>query len=134
VEWQDGYRHNWHFDESLWSTTLLLQQADQGGHFRYTQPFRNESNERMTYEKAVRVIDENDETLTKTLDFQPGTLSIFQGRRSLHSVTKCHGKRKRLLGVLHFSQREGVRNSPQVQELFWGKVIQDREYKVTPTQ
>ena len=22
---QDGYLHNWHFDESHWSTTLLLQ-------------------------------------------------------------------------------------------------------------
>ena len=28
--------------------------------------------------------------------------------------------------------REGVRNSEQVQQLFWGKVIQDRKYEVTP--
>ena len=30
--------------------------------------------------------------------------------------------------------REDVRNSPQVQQLFWGKTILDKEYRVTPTQ
>ena len=39
-------------------------------------PFRNEADESLTYEKARRVIDENDQTLTNTLDFQPGTFII----------------------------------------------------------
>ena len=30
--------------------------------------------------------------------------------------------------------REGVRNSEQVQQLFWGKVIQDTKYEVEPIQ
>jgi len=30
---RDGYSHNWHFDESQWSTTVLLQEAEEGGDF-----------------------------------------------------------------------------------------------------
>ena len=46
--------HNWHFDESHWSTTLMLQQPDKGGEFRFTKPFRNEDNEEETYEVGVK--------------------------------------------------------------------------------
>ena len=89
---------------------------------------------------------------------RPGTLNIFQGRRSLHSVTECKGSKNRwklfltdqpqsallsqfqldpphfrLLGVLHYSGTEGVRNSPRVQKLFWGKEDHGPAYMVTPT-
>ena len=105
---------------------MFPQQAEKGGDFQYTKPFRNETDENLTYDTAREVIEGTDEGHINTLDFQPGikknychenyivveyyviflgTLSIFQGRRSLHSVTKCHGDKKRLLGVLHFSQR-----------------------------
>jgi len=129
--YNDKFSHNWHFDESQWSTTILLQEAEKGGEFQYTKPFRNEEDETKTYDIASKVIS-GDQEHVNTLEFKPGTLSIFQGRRSLHSVTTCHGPVSRLLGVLHFSQREGVRNSPGVQQLFWGKVVQDKTYEVTP--
>ena len=127
--YKDGYKHNWHFDESQWSTTILLQEADSGGDFQFTKPFRNENGETETYTIAEEVVTDNDCKHVNTLEFKPGTLSIFQGRRSLHSVTKCYGQVPRLLGVLHFSQQEGIRNSPGVQELFWGKIVQDRTYE-----
>ena len=98
----------------------MLQQPEQGGLFQFTKPFRNEDNERQTYNIADKVLNGDQEHI-QTLEFLPGrlkssklrsshisfagTLSIFQGRRSLHSVTKCHGAKNRLLGVLHFSQR-----------------------------
>ena len=28
--YNDGYSHNWHFDESHWSKTILLQEAEVG--------------------------------------------------------------------------------------------------------
>jgi len=130
--YKDSFSHNWHFDESQWSTTILLQEAEKGGDFQYTKPFRNEEDETQTHDIAGKVISGDDDHV-KTLEFKPGTLNIFQGRRSLHSVTTCYGPVSRLLGVLHFSPKEGVRNSPGVQELFWGKVVQDRKYEVIPT-
>ena len=68
---KDGYLHNWHFDESHWSTTLMLQQPEQGGHFQYTKPFRNEENEEETYEVAEKVLT-GDMDHINTLEFQPG--------------------------------------------------------------
>lgn len=130
--YRDGYSHNWHFDESQWSTTILLQEAESGGAFRYTPPFRKEEQEEVTQELAQELLGGGGQGAS-TLEFRPGTLSIFQGRRSLHSVTECRGARSRLLGVLHYSPKEAARNSPGVQKLFWGREEQGEAYTVTPT-
>ena len=89
---RDGYQHNWHFDESQWSTTLLLQvryqqtgrfsewavqEAQQGGDFCYTPPFRREEEVAETAELAGAVVAGQPGTAS-TLAFHPGTLSIFQ--------------------------------------------------------
>jgi len=131
--YRDGYSHNYHFDESHWSTTLLLQESEEGGDFRYTRPFRDEEEEEKTYEVADRLVNRGEEELASTLEFRPGTLNIFQGRRSLHGVTRCTGDRSRLLGVLHYAGKEGVRNSPGVQKLFWGREDHGPPYTVNPT-
>ena len=35
-----GMKHSWHFDESQFSTTLMLQKPEEGGLFQYTKPIR----------------------------------------------------------------------------------------------
>ena len=35
-----GWSHAWHFDESPFSTTIMLQTAEDGGYFDYTRPIR----------------------------------------------------------------------------------------------
>ena len=35
-----GWAHAWHFDESPFSTTIMLQTAQEGGHFEHTLPIR----------------------------------------------------------------------------------------------
>ena len=35
-----GWAHAWHFDESPFSTTIMLQTAQDGGHFEHTLPIR----------------------------------------------------------------------------------------------
>lgn len=72
---QDGYAHNWHFDESHWSTTLMLQQPEQGGEFQFTKPFRNEDNEEETYEVADSVLA-GDKDHVNTLEFHPGKILL----------------------------------------------------------
>ena len=59
--------------------------------------------------------------LARDLEFEPGTLSIFQGNQCLHRVTKCSGPIDRLVAVLCFHTRQGVRNSANVQKMFWGR-------------
>ena len=58
-----------------------------------------------------------------TLEFEPGTLSIFAGSKSLHRVTKVEGNQSRLVAVLTFASQPGFRNTPKVQKLFWGRSV-----------
>lgn len=132
-----GMKHSWHFDESQFSTTLMLQKPEEGGLFQYTKPIRGicgdkrESKIQMTekeslarkkqFEMLDKLSSDQRMDLVDTLTFEPGTLSIFQGNQCLHRVTKCGGNRDRLVAIFCFSTRQGVKNSSQVQKLFWGR-------------
>jgi hypothetical protein len=134
-----GMHHSFHFDESDFSTTLMLQQAQAGGLFQYTYPLRSSKTE-LALEKVAAVISKYDEhteptpfselhpTLPvstvptlHTLDFRPGTLSIFCGSQSLHRVTMVEGASSRLVAVLTFASEHNFCNSAKVQQLFWGR-------------
>ena len=58
-----------------------------------------------------------------TAPFTPGTLQVFAGRYSLHRVTDVapSATRDRLVAVLCFASEPRLRNSPEVQEMFWGR-------------
>jgi hypothetical protein len=134
-----GYHHSFHFDESEFSTTLMLQEASDRstGLFQYTNPLR-ESPSDLALPLVAATIQAYDTTVTQTnafeeqsevipplhtLDFQPGTLSIFAGSKSLHRVTRVHGSCSRLVAVLTFASVPGFKNSPAVQKLFWGRSV-----------
>jgi hypothetical protein len=68
----------------------------------------------------------NDDAVpVRTAPFAPGTLQVFAGRYSLHAVTRTSGTRERLVAVLCFATEPNVRNTPAVQEMFWGRVISE---------
>jgi hypothetical protein len=131
-----GQHHSFHFDESEFSTTLMLQEASDPttGLFQYTNPLRDSTDDFV--ENAVAsVLKTYDATAAgkefdnyngcviplHTLDFKPGTLSIFAGSKSLHRVTQVKGNQSRLVAVLTFSSKPGFCNSAAVQKLFWGR-------------
>jgi hypothetical protein len=169
-----GYHHSFHFDESEFSTTIMLQEAEDltSGLFQYTSPpirggdtadddddlclkevawtiatFDERCRDRDVQFKELQVDQqpqqENESSssalpqqivqqqqqqqqqqpafLLSSLDFRPGTLSIFSGSRSLHRVTTVRGNVSRLTAVLTFATRPGFCNSAAVQELFWGR-------------
>ena len=77
------------------------------------------------YEEMTEIVDDHDDAAidqtVKRLEFEPGTLSIFQGNECLHRVTKCHGSRNRLVAVLCYATRPAMKNSKEVQMMFWGR-------------
>jgi len=123
-----GTGHNWHFDESAFSVTLMLQTAEEGGEFRLTQPIREKGDEcgeenGNLFSNLEAVIAREQPGLSRSLPFEPATLSIFSGSRCLHEVTKVDGHRDRFVAVFCFSTKAGVKNSAKVQEMFWGRVV-----------
>ena len=72
--------------------------------------------------KIVQDSQEQDPPLgARNMEFEPGTLSIFQGSQCLHRVTKCKGTVNRLVAVLGFSTRQGHKFSAKVHKDFWGR-------------
>jgi hypothetical protein len=137
-----GYHHSFHFDESEFSTTLMLQDAadTDSGLFQYTDPLRQSASDPALADVAaiVQAYDHMNEPphggfhehdaahrapTLHTLDFRPGTLSLFSGSRSLHRVTQVRGSRSRLVAVLTLATQPGFRNSVVVQKLFWGRSV-----------
>lgn len=112
-----GY-HAWHFDEAEYTTTIMLQEAEEGGCFEYMPHLRRPDGGE--YGTIRRVLD-GDERGVQRLPFTAGTLSIFAGRLSMHRVTEVLGERLRLVAVLAFNGAPGVTNSDEVRQLFWGR-------------
>jgi len=114
---KDGSQHGWHFDESEFTITLMLQEPERGGDFEYVAKIRGARDE---YEQVARALDGSNENIRR-LPFSPGALLVFAGRDTLHRVTPVSGARLRLVPVLCYSDRPDQVNSDQVRRLFWGR-------------
>ena len=113
----DGGEHGWHFDESEFTVTLMLQKPTQGGAFEYVPLIRGLDNEK----QLVADILKGDRSDVVELPFTAGTLLIFGGRQTLHRVTRVSGNKARLVPVLCYSEAPDVVNSESVRKLFWGR-------------
>ena len=131
---------NWHFDEvriirkaighiifvlyqAVFTVTMMLQKPDAGGVFRKTKDKirKKGAEDDDLYKKIEEIVTGADVKCLETQIFEPGTLRIFNGSQCLHQVSKVEGEKDRLVVVFCYSNVPGVRNSPQVQELFWGR-------------
>ena len=115
---EPGGAHAWHFDESHFTVTIMLQSAGQGGTFQYVPNVR--SAEDNHYADVERILDGHDSQVLE-LPLKPGTLSIFAGRNTLHRVTTVAGERHRLVPVLCYDTRPDSLNSEDVRLLFYGR-------------
>ena len=119
----DGGEHGWHFDESEFTVTLMLQAPEQGGAFEYLPLIRGLENEK---ELVAGVLDGKRDGVVE-LPFTAGTLLIFGGRQTIHRVTRVGGARPRLVPVLCYSETPNLQNSETVRKLFWGRSGPDGE-------
>lgn len=113
----EGGEHGWHFDESEYTVTLMLQAPEVGGAFEYVPKIRGLPDEK---DIVGRVLDGNRDGVVE-LPFTAGTLLIFGGNQTLHRVTRVSGERARLVPVLCYAEDPQLVNSEQVRQLFWGR-------------
>jgi hypothetical protein len=119
---------------SEFTTTLCLQQSDEGGEFEFTEPLRNDQSIDECAPSVASVINVHSQysTLSSSssptpqvniASFEPGTLQIFAGRYSFHRVKSIPmtSTKDRLVAVLCFSSEPNVVNSSDVQKMFWGR-------------
>ncbi|MBD3664065.1 2OG-Fe(II) oxygenase [Sulfitobacter sp. TSTF-M16] len=115
-----GQELGWHFDNSSFAITLLIQKPDAGAHFEYVQNLRDSVAGEMNYDGVADVLDGRAQP--KVLTMEPGTLVLFRGRNSLHRVSPNESDRTRMLAVLAYNDAPGVALSESARQTFYGRL------------
>ncbi|TAL58911.1 MAG: hypothetical protein EPN84_12165 [Legionella sp.] len=108
----------WHFDQSDFVVSIPLQLADSGGIYEYIRNLKNETDP--NYE-AVRQAVKGESSQVARLDTPPGSLIFFEGRHTLHRVTPIEGEQVRLVALLGYADRPGVRSDPYLRRIRYGR-------------
>ncbi|MCG8325833.1 MAG: hypothetical protein MI673_09965, partial [Thiotrichales bacterium] len=75
MTYRDGQALNWHFDRSEFTTTLLLQNPEDGGVFEYRRDLRSDGDP--NYDGVARLVRGEDDAVQQ-LEVRPGTLNVFR--------------------------------------------------------
>ena len=115
-----GQELGWHFDNSSFAITLLIQKPESGARFEYVKDVRDADAGHMNYEGARKIL-EGDATI-QNLNMDPGALVLFRGRNSMHRVTPTIGDITRMLVVLAYNTEPGIELSESARMTFYGRL------------
>ncbi|MGO8866426.1 MAG: hypothetical protein ACLQME_08000 [Alphaproteobacteria bacterium] len=116
---EDGEGLLWHFDQTDFVVSLLLQKCAHGGVFEYAPHIRGP--DEPNYERVWRLLDGAREDVI-ALDMAPGTLVLFQGRYSIHRVTAVEGVLPRLIALLGYDTQPGTMSSERLKLRRYGRL------------
>ena len=119
---RQGEELNWHFDNSSFAVTLMIQPARAGGAFEYVRDVRDADSGEMGFDKAKAVLEGQHDV--DRLSLAAGDLLLFRGRNSLHRVTPVADDSVRHLAVLAYNSQPGISLSETAQKTFYGRVGQ----------
>ncbi len=108
----------WHFDQTDFVVSILLQDCERGGDFEYVPNIRNAAAE--NYDRVWRLLD-GDRSEVVRLDMTPGTLALFMGRHSIHRVTPIAGATLRLIALLGYDTEAGTMSSERLKLARYGR-------------
>jgi len=115
-----GQELGWHFDNSEFAITLLLDKPDAGSRFEYVKDLRDAAAGDMNYDDVGRLLDQK--LQPTVLDIEPGTMVLFRGRNSIHRVSPNETDKTRLLAVLAYNSEAGIELSQSARMTFYGRL------------
>lgn len=121
--YDNSHELGWHFDNSSFSVTLLLQGADGGGIFEFVPDMRDTSRGLQNERGVAAQMDGNGVGELCQLGQSAGDLVLFRGRDALHRVTPVEGDRMRLLVVLAYNTEPGLSLSENARMTFFGRLV-----------
>ena len=116
----EGQELGWHFDNSSFAITLLLQSPQAGGQFEYVPQLRNASQGNMNYSGVSQVLE--GKVAVQNITMSAGDLMLFRGRDALHRVTPTQGEITRMLVVLAYNAEPNVALSESARMTFYGRL------------
>jgi hypothetical protein len=118
INYKPGETLNWHFDRSLFTTTLLIQAPDEGGEFEYRGNLRGDQDP--NYDGVARLLGGADPGI-RVNPLAAGTLNVFAGKNTLHRVSTVRGRRDRLIAVYSYYEQPDVLFSDRERIGFYGR-------------
>jgi hypothetical protein len=115
-----GQELGWHFDNSSFAITLLIQKPDAGSRFEYVKDLRDADAGQMNYATVDALLQGDLEPDVLSMD--PGTLVLFRGRNSIHRVSPNESDKTRMLAVLAYNAEPGVALSQSARMTFYGRL------------
>lgn len=115
-----GQELGWHFDNSSFAITLLLQRPEAGSRFEYVKDLRDADAGEMNHAGVAALLE--GETEPQVLSMEPGTLVLFRGRNSIHRVSPNESDTTRMLAVLAYNADAGVALSESARMTFYGRL------------
>jgi len=116
----DGQELGWHYDNSTFSITLLIQEPENGGVFEYIRDFRYSSDNITDYDSVGKLL--RDEINPTILTIKSGSLVLFRGRDTIHRVTPVDGEKVRVLSVLAYNSEPNIPLSESARMTFYGRL------------
>lgn len=117
---KEGQELGWHFDNSSFAITLLIDKPDGGGDFEYIKDLRDADTGDMNYDGVGNLL--SGALKPETLNMEAGTLVLFRGRNSIHRVTPTIGSKTRMLAVLAYNSKPNVELSESARMTFYGRL------------
>ncbi len=115
----EGQELGWHFDNSSFAVTMLVQAPEAGGVFEFVRDVRAADLGEMGFDRVAGVLDGLEPV--ERLEIAPGDLVLFRGRDALHRVTPTEGAITRILVVFAYNSEPDVALSDSALDTFYGR-------------
>jgi hypothetical protein len=112
-----GDAFGWHFDQTDFVVTLVLQEPEGGGDFLCCHAMRSDEDDNDT---AIQAVIANRSDAVSTVPMKAGSFILFQGRHTLHQVTPIQGRVPRLVALLAYDTKPGTVSSPELLKARYG--------------
>jgi len=117
---ETGQELGWHFDNSAFAVTLMIQKPEGGGTFEYIGGMRDAEKGEMNFDGVEKVL--NGDTQPAKLNLDAGTLVLFRGRNAIHRVAPVEGARTRMLAGFAYNTEPGISLSESARMTFFGRL------------
>ena len=118
---REGDVLGWHFDMTDFVVSIALQSSTHGGDFLNAKQIRTVDDERFDDVTSVLALGAAS-PLVRTEPMTPGTLMLFNGRRSLHEVSEIAGDVPRYVALLAYDTRPGADSTDQLKLVRYGRL------------
>ena len=115
--YDEGDELGWHFDNSEFAVTIMLLPSERGGAYEFVPAVRSSEDENVD---GVRSVLAGERRLVRSMEIEPGTLTLFRGRHSLHRVTPVAPGNSRMNAVLAYASVPDHKMEPLTRQLFYG--------------